>query len=79
MIKKAYILEVIFWYNRSMARIKITLDGFRCDRCGHEWVVRDKQARDSNQEPNVCPSCKSPYWNKPRKNNVPTGAPPQSK
>jgi len=41
---------------------KVTLEGFRCERCGHEWVPRDK-----GQEPTVCPKCKSPYWNKPKK------------
>jgi predicted Zn-ribbon and HTH transcriptional regulator len=41
---------------------RVTLEGFRCERCGHEWVPRDK-----GQEPTVCPKCKSPYWNKPRK------------
>ena len=41
---------------------RVTLEGFRCERCEHEWVPRDK-----GQEPTVCPKCKSPYWNKPRK------------
>ena len=37
----------------------------RC-RCGHRWVARD--ALQPNQErPSVCPSCKSPRWDKPRK------------
>jgi DNA-directed RNA polymerase subunit RPC12/RpoP len=45
---------------KGMARV--TLEGFRCERCGHEWVPRDKE-----QAPTVCPKCKSPYWNKPRK------------
>jgi DNA-directed RNA polymerase subunit RPC12/RpoP len=31
-----------------------------CNRCEHRWVPRE------NTEPKVCPSCKSPYWNKPR-------------
>ena len=42
--------------------VEIRLVGFRCERCGHEWVPKD-----INQEPRVCPKCKSPYWNKPRK------------
>jgi len=42
-----------------MARIK--LDGFRCERCGHEWVKRGEE------DPKVCPKCKSPYWDIPRK------------
>jgi uncharacterized OB-fold protein len=31
-----------------------------CNRCGHTWVPRE------NEEPKVCPACKSPYWNKER-------------
>lgn len=45
---------------RGMAKVK--LDGYRCDRCGHEWLPRDK-----SQDPKVCPKCKSPYWNTPRR------------
>jgi hypothetical protein len=43
-----------------MARVPITLMGFRCDRCGHEWIPND-----IDQEPKVCPNpkCHSPYWN----------------
>ena len=48
-----------------MARVPITVMGFRCERCGHEWIPRG----GPDVEPKVCPSltCKSPYWNKPRK------------
>lgn len=46
----------------SMA--KITLEGFRCERCKHEWVARGEE------EPRVCPKCKSPYWNTPKKNKT---------
>lgn len=31
-----------------------------CLRCGHEWVSR-------KERPYVCPKCKSPYWNVPKK------------
>lgn len=44
-----------------MAKIKIEVDGFRCERCGHEWVKR------KTDEPMVCPKCKSPYWDRPKK------------
>lgn len=44
-----------------MSIIKITLEGYRCERCKHEWVPRNKN------EPKVCPKCKSPYWNIPKK------------
>jgi hypothetical protein len=46
-----------------MARVPITVMGFRCERCGHEWIPRG----GVDDEPKVCPSCKSPYWNRPRK------------
>ena len=29
----------------------------QCTRCGHRWKPR-------NGNPNVCPKCNSPYWNK---------------
>jgi hypothetical protein len=45
-----------------MARVPITVMGFRCDRCEHEWIPRE-----TTGEPRVCPKCKSPYWNRPRK------------
>lgn len=45
-----------------MARVPITVMGNRCERCEHEWVPRDLE-----QESSVCPKCKSPYWNRPRK------------
>ena len=41
---------------------KITLQGYKCERCGHEWLPT------SDVEPKVCPKCKSPYWNRPRIN-----------
>jgi predicted Zn-ribbon and HTH transcriptional regulator len=45
---------------KKMARI--SLDGYLCERCGHKWISRGKK------KPIVCPKCKSPYWNEPRKN-----------
>ena len=44
--------------------VEIKRKGFKCERCNHEWIPND-----INIEPIVCPKCKSPYWNKPRKNN----------
>lgn len=52
-----------------MPRVKITLDGFRCERCEHEWVPRE-----SDHEPRTCPACKSPYWDVKRGTN-PRGRP----
>lgn len=46
-----------------MGRVPITVMGFRCDRCGHEWIPRGK----SEEEPRLCPKCHSAYWNRPKK------------
>lgn len=40
---------------------KIKVDAYKCERCGHIWVPRNY-----NNEPKVCPKCKSPYWNMPK-------------
>lgn len=45
-----------------MAKVKLTVWGWKCERCGHEWVPRNWQ-----EEPKVCPKCKNPYWNRPRR------------
>ena len=45
-----------------MAKIKILVEGYRCERCEHEWIPRVKK----EEEPTICPKCKSPYWDKPR-------------
>ena len=41
-----------------MAKIQLTVWGWRCERCGHEWVPR----QEGGEEPRVCPKCKSAYW-----------------
>ncbi len=34
-------------------------DQLHCSRCEHDWTPRGKDVR-------ICPSCKSPYWDRPR-------------
>ena len=51
-----------------MAEIQLT--GYRCERCGHEWVPRERP-----EDPKVCPRCKSPYWDRPRTQATPEVAP----
>jgi hypothetical protein len=46
-----------------MAKVPITVMGYQCERCSHKWIPKDPE-----KEPSVCPKCKSPYWNRPRKN-----------
>ena len=43
-----------------MPKVWIKILGYRCERCGGEWVPR------SDKAPRVCPKCKSPYWDRPR-------------
>jgi DNA-directed RNA polymerase subunit RPC12/RpoP len=47
-----------------MARVPITVMGYRCERCSHEWIPRGGIAEE---EPRVCPACHSALWNKPDK------------
>lgn len=47
-----------------MARVPITVMGYRCERCGHEWVPR---GGITDEDPRVCPSCHSGLWNRPDK------------
>lgn len=59
------------YYNMYIQHIqyymaKVKLDGYRCERCEHTWIPRDTTIG----EPVICPKCKSPYWNKPRRNKV---------
>ena len=56
-----FIYHKIVYYVR-MGKIKVTVDGYKCERCGHEWIPRNKKTA-----PRVCPECKSPYWDVPRK------------
>jgi len=49
-----------------MAKVKLEVKGYTCNRCSHEWVPRGKR------KPVVCPSCKSPYWNIPKKKDTTT-------
>lgn len=41
--------------------VQVQVWAWKCERCEHVWVPRE------DAEPRVCPKCKSPYWNKPRR------------
>ena len=59
--KQEYIDILYSIINQSRKRVKkITLSTFKCLRCGHEWIP------NKPVEPKVCPTCKSPIWNKPK-------------
>ena len=45
--------------------MEISLTGYQCHRCYHQWRPRARVA------PKRCPKCKSPYWDRPRRQEVP--------
>lgn len=47
---------------------QVLIPGYRCLRCGHEWVPREP-----GHPPLVCGACKSPYWDRPRRTPRPIG------
>ena len=42
---------------------KITVEQLTCLRCSHKWWPRIEENKVVN--PKTCPTCRSPYWNKP--------------
>ena len=48
-------------YLISMGKIK--LEGYVCEQYRHTWVPRET----TTEEPEVCLTYKSQYWNTPRK------------
>jgi hypothetical protein len=53
---------------------KITVWGYECLRCGYKWVPRGldeakpgEKPAEPDLPPVVCPHCRSPYWNRPRR------------
>ncbi|HQG81542.1 MAG TPA: hypothetical protein PLC37_11015 [Smithellaceae bacterium] len=38
----------------------VNIQQMNCLRCGHTWTPRQEEVR-------ICPKCKSPYWDRPRK------------
>jgi predicted Zn-ribbon and HTH transcriptional regulator len=54
-----------------MAEIVITLPGYRCERCGHEWCARkSKNAPEQGGPPKICPKCKSAWWDTPKRGDA---------
>lgn len=44
-----------------MGRVPITIMGYKCELCGHEWIPNDIE-----KEPKTCPKCGSLKWNSPK-------------
>ena len=61
-IPKSNIRESTYLYTMPT----ITIEAFQCTRCAHIWKPRESV----KQKPKVCPKCKSPYWDTPRRAKV---------
>lgn len=48
-----------------MGRVPITVMGYRCERCAHEWIPRGEHHGDPRQ----CPKCKSAHWDTPKRSS----------
>ena len=46
---------------------RIILEGYHCNRCGHNWAPRNGTGYREKEDPKYCQKCGSPYWNRPRK------------
>jgi len=46
---------------------EVEVSAYKCSRCGHIWMPRDISWREEGVKPAVCPKCKSPYWDRPKK------------
>ena len=49
----------------------VLIEGYMCERCTYRWGSRTGFGVRGQTDPRVCPHCKSPYWNKPRRKNIP--------
>lgn len=44
--------------------IQVVISELECLRCDHKWYPRKPGL------PATCPNCRSPYWNRPRRNQA---------
>lgn len=48
----------------------VLIEGYMCERCLYRWGSRTGTGTRSKNDPRVCPKCKTPYWNQPRRKNL---------
>lgn len=53
----------------NVQRVEIKVWECGCERCGHEWETR------TDKLPGTCPRCKSPHWNKPKRETKSSSSP----
>jgi len=57
-------LTQVFQYSITIVMHAYILPQLACLRCQHTWIPRKPE------KPMVCPDCKSPYWDIPRKEAI---------
>ncbi len=62
-----FALACVPFFHILLGMGKIQVWAYQCERCGHYWLPHHKEDEKRQVEPRVCPKCKSPYWNVPRK------------
>jgi hypothetical protein len=58
-------------YTKVLIRRKMIRVQNKCCRCGWTWFPRKKEQGTIYPKSVICPSCKSPYWNIPKANQLP--------
>ena len=48
----------------------VLIEGYMCERCWYRWGCRTGSGVRPKEDPRVCPKCKTPYWNRPRRKNI---------
>lgn len=43
--------------------MKVQIEACKCNQCGYVWLPNE-----DNPDPVSCSKCKSPYWNRQKKN-----------
>lgn len=64
-VTKTFVVE----YARRLVREEVNAlvvigKQYQCERCQHVWAGRE------DRKPVRCPKCTSPYWDKPRKEEI---------
>ena len=49
----------------------VLIEGYMCERCNYRWGTRSGDGRRGKGDPAHCPKCKTKYWNRPRKVDLP--------
>ena len=49
----------------------VMIEGYLCERCGYRWGTRSGTGIRTQPDPAYCPKCKTKYWNRARRKEMP--------